>query len=191
MKDVIIKTIILLIISCASYTSLIAQNHPLKKNYIGILPSILVEPYDTINAIEINTFPLVFEFRLGEQKDLGVQLRPIVNYRFSKISKGISQVGGTILANKYFPNLLTNDSWLIPQLGFYYTYAYNRLDKIQAMTFGIEPGVYMEISDKLSITLNLQPGINYYPDQFSRDFIGVESVFKAHFGIIFHVGYNF
>ena len=49
----------------------------------------------------------------------------------------------------------------------------------------------MRISDKFLLSLNLQPGIYYYPDHFSKDFVDTESGFKPHFGVIFHIGYNF
>lgn len=168
-----------------------AQDSPLKSNYLGFIPSVLVEPYDTINAVEVNFSPILYEFRIGKKNDFGIQIRPILNYRFLESQAGFSQMGGSLVVNKYFLNVFDNSFWLKPQLGAYYTYAYNRLDKIQTMTLGIEPGVYMIINSSLSMSLNLQPGINYYPDKFSKDFVDTESGFKGHFGIIFHIGYNF
>ncbi|MEX2409955.1 MAG: hypothetical protein WD607_01060, partial [Candidatus Paceibacterota bacterium] len=38
----------------------------------------------------------------------------------------------------------------------------------------------------LSLSLNPQPGIIYYPDKFSRDFADSDSDFKGHYGYIFH-----
>lgn len=93
--------------------------------------------------------------------------------------------------NKYFLNVFADNFWLKPQLGFYYTYAYNRLDRIQTMTLGIESGVFMRMSENFSFFVNLQPGINYYPDKVSQDFVDSENGFKGHLGLIFHVGYNF
>lgn len=168
-----------------------AQDESLKPNYLGFIPSVLVEPYDTINAVEVNFFPFLYEFRTGERNDFGIQIRPILNYRFLEAQSGISQIGGSVVANKYFLNIFGDDSWLHPQLGAFYTYAYNRLDKIQTMTLGIEPGAFMKISNHFSLSLNLQPGINYYPDKFSQDFVNSKSGFKGHFGFIFHIGYNF
>lgn len=168
-----------------------AQNSPLKTNYIGLVPSVLVEPYDTIDAVEVNIFPFLYEFRIGENNDLGLQIRPIFNYRFLKTQSGFSQIGGTLVMNKYFLNVFEDNFWLKPQLGVYYTYAYNRLDRIQTMTLGIEPGVFMRMSENFSLSVNLQPGINYYPDKISQNFVNSESGFKGHFGLIFHIGYNF
>jgi len=168
-----------------------AQEGGLKQNYVGIMPSFLVEPYDTINAVEVNFLPLIFEFRTGEKHDISFQFRPILNYRFFENQSGISQVGATVAVNKYFLKAFADGFWLKPQLAAYYTYAYNRLDKLHTMTLGLEPGVYMQISERFSMSLNLQPGINYYPDDFSQDFVGTDSGFKGHFGIIFHVGCNF
>jgi hypothetical protein len=169
----------------------IAQENSLSDHYVGFIPSVLFEPYDTIDAVEVNLFPILYEFRTGKKNDFGFQVRPILSYRFYKAQPGISQIGGSLVANKYFLNMFEDDFWLKPQLGVFYTYAYNRLDKIHSMTLGIEPGAYMEISDFFSLSLNLQPGINYYPDTFSRNFVNSESGLKGHFGFIFHLGYNF
>ncbi|MEM8523355.1 MAG: hypothetical protein AAGG68_01870 [Bacteroidota bacterium] len=189
--NTILKCIPILFLLIFLNHKLLGQKENLRSNYVGLMPSILVEPYDTINAIEVNVLPFVYEFRIGEKNDIGIQLRPILNYRFFEEQSGFSQVGGSIVANKYFLKLLDDDFWLKPQMGVYYTYAYNQLDKIQAMTLGIEPGAYMIISNQFSLSVNLQPGINYYPDQFSKDFVTSESGFKPHFGVIFHAGYNF
>tara|TARA_Y100001972_G_scaffold123024_1_gene169593 strand:- start:315 stop:971 length:657 start_codon:yes stop_codon:yes gene_type:complete len=161
------------------------------KNYIGLIPSLLVEPYDTINALEVNTFPFLFAIRFGNQHHFSLQIRPIFNYRFYRSQSGYSQIGGTIVVNKFFPNPFENINWLNPQLGTFITYTYNRLDNIQTLTIGLEPGAYMMVSPRWSMSVNLQPGINYYPNQLSRDFVKAGSGFKGHFGIIFHLGYNF
>jgi hypothetical protein len=171
--------------------NLIAQESPLSANYVGLIPSVLVEPYDTVDAVEINFFPFLYEFRMGTNNDLGFQIRPILNYRFLKAQNGFSQIGGTMVINKYFLKVFDDNFWLKPQLGIYYTYAYNRLDKVNTMTLGIEPGAFMKISENFSLSVNLQPGINYYPDKFSQEFVDSENGFKGHLGIIFHVGYNF
>lgn len=166
-----------------------AQEYKLKGNYLGFIPSFLAEPYDTIDALEINILPFLYELRVGETNDVGFQIRPIVNYRFYEFEPGISQVGATFLVNYYVQNMLSEGHWLVPKIGIYSTYAYNRLDGIQTITLGIEPGAYMHISDHWSISIDLQPGINYYPDQASQDYVGGR--FKSHLGVFFHVGYNF
>lgn len=186
-----LKISAIFIIFLASNPTISAQESHFKNNYVGFIPSFLVEPYDTINAVEVNLFPFMYEFRIGNENDIGFQLRPILNYRFFKLESGFSQIGGTLLVNKYFLNAFAANFWLKPQVGIYYTYAYNRLDKIQTMTLGIEPGAYMKISDDFSLSLNLQPGINYYPDEASEAFVETESGFKGHFGVIFNIGYNF
>lgn len=172
-------------------TALFGQENQLRKQYIGILPSILVEPYDTINAVEINTVPFVYEFRWGNQYHKGIQFRPIVNYRFFKNRSGISHLGGTAVMNWYLLKMIEDDFWLKPLLGAYSTYSFNRLDKVQTMTFGVEIGAIMMISKQLTLSFQIQPGINYYPDQFSKDFVKTESGFKSHFGLIFQLGYHF
>lgn len=173
-----------------SYSVVVSgQEKEYKLHYLGILPSVLAEPYDTLKAIEVNVVPLVYEFKLNQ--GLGLQVRPIANYRFNEISHGISQTGGTVLLNKYLLKVFREDFWLVPEFAFFYTFTYNQLDKIHTMTAGAEFGLFMKLKKNFSFSLNLQPGINYYPNQFSRDFVESESGFKSHFGVIFHLGYNF
>lgn len=180
-----------LICSVNLFLSVNAQEINLADHYIGLMPSVLVEPYDTVDAIEVNFFPFLYERRFGEENDKSFQIRPVINYRFLEGQNGFSQMGGTALFNKYFLGVFEEDFWLKPQLGVYYTYTYNRLDKIQAMTLGLEPGAFMRVSKNFTLSLNVQPGINYYPDSFSKNFVETESGFKAHFGVIFHIGFNF
>lgn len=168
-----------------------AQENNLSANYIGFIPSILIESYDTIDALGINILPFLYEFRSGKKNELGFQIRPILNYRFFKTQNGVSQIGGTLVVNKYFLQIFAEDFWLKPQLGIFYTYTYNLLDMVQTMTLGLEPGVFMKISKSFSLSLNLQPGINYYPDKFSQDFVDAKKGIKSHFGFIFHTGFNF
>ncbi len=183
----IIFSFVLLFLSISTQ----AQQNTLKENYLGILPSVLVEPYDTINATEINVVPAVYERRFGEKSDIGIQFRPIINYRILEGASGISQVGGTLMVNKYFLNVFGEDFWLKPQVGAYGTYAYNLLDEIQTLTLGLEPGALIKIGGNWLLSVNVQPGINYYPDDYSREFVSTESGFKPHFGIIIHAGYQF
>jgi hypothetical protein len=191
MKRTILSLTLLFVLLWLGNEHTTAQENTLRANYVGFMPAVLAEPYDTIDAIEINILPFLYEHRFGVQNSISIQLRPIVNYRFYKPRPGISQIGGTIAFNKYFLRLFSDDFWLKPQLGGYYTYAYNRLDEIHTMTLGIEPGAFMPISDRFSLSVILQPGINYYPDEFSQDFVETESGFKSHFGVFVHVGYNF
>lgn len=188
-KVALTKSYIVLIGSCFLCISVSAQESDYKSNYIGIQPSVLIEPYDSINAIELNIVPLVYEYKISN--GLGLQLRPIINYRFFKTQSGISQTGATVLLNKNFHSLFGQNFWLSPQVAMFYTYTYNQIDKIQTMTLGLEPGVLMKISNSFSLSLNVQPGINYYPDRFSQKFVGAKNGFKSHFGIIFHFGYSF
>ncbi len=188
-KLTIVNRCKILIFSLLLACGVSAQEINSKSNYIGILPSVLIEPYDNIDAVEINILPLVYEYKIGQ--GIGIQFRPIVNYRFFKIKSGISQTGATVLLNKYFYSLFGHNFWLTPQMAIFYTYTYNQIDKIQTMTLGVEPGVLMKFSDVFSFSLNLQPGINYYPDAYSKAFVESKNGFKSHFGIIFHFGYRF
>lgn len=190
MNNITLKKIFILLTLGVMITAMVpAQETEYKYNYAGIFPSVLVEPYDNINAVEINIIPFVFEYKIS--RGIGIQIRSIINYRILEGNSGISQTGGTIVVNKYFYTFLGSESWLVPQIGGFYTYAYNQLDNINTMTLGAEIGSLIKISKSFSMNFNIQPGINYYPDRFSQAFVKSESGLKPHFGIIFHIGYNF
>lgn len=171
------------------YQNCKGQNVMYKHHYIGLQPSFLAEPYDTIDALEVNVVPINYEYRFDNH--FALQLRSIVNYRFYKPAPGISQTGFTFLAHKYFPEWLKEDFWLTPSIGGFTTYTYNQLDFINTMTVGLEAGVIFSFGKLISLSTTLQPGINYYPDQYSKDFVQSPSGFKSHFGVIVHAGFNF
>jgi hypothetical protein len=189
-KRTIVFGIVVALLTAGSAIVAAAESN-LKDHYVGLIPAFLAEPYDDIRAIEVNFAPFLYEVRIGEANDIGFQFRPILNYRFYRDQSGFSQIGGTVVANKYWLNVGGEDPWVIPHLGLYYTYAYNRLDEIQTMTGGIETGGLVYLGNDFSLTLTLQPGINYYPDERSRAFVDAPNGFKGHFGLFVHVGYNF
>jgi len=165
------------------------QNILSKKHYLGIQPSFLLEPYDTIKALEVNIAPFNYEYRFDNLT--AIQFRSVVNYRFYKAGSGISQVGGTFVFHKYFMKWFDEDFWISPSLGGFTTYTYNNLDLIHTITLGVEGGVTFSFNEWFSLSTNLQPGINYYPTEYSRQFVDSESGFKSHFGVIVHLGVNF
>lgn len=160
-----------------------------RKNYIGIMPSFLKEPYDTIDALEVNIVPLTFQRKFKETWDF--ELRSMVNYRIFERDNGVSQVGGTIMANKYFVGLFGEEAIVIPKIGIYNSTTTNLKDKIQTLTFGLEPGVNFRFSQLVSMTISAQPGINWYPNKYSQNFAGAKSGFLFHFGLMFQAGIHF
>ncbi len=156
-----------------------------KRHYLGILPSVLVEPYDTVKAIEVNLLPFTYEYWFHPTTTF--QVRPLLNYRILEGASGISHLGATALVNKYLPELFKNEI-LTPSLGVFTTYTYNRLDFVHTVIVGIEPGVLIKLSERWSLTAALQPGIDFFPDTYSRHFVKSESGFLPHFGFIIHAG---
>lgn len=179
-----------LLLLCITSNFAYSQNFLEKLNYFGVLPSVLSEPYDTINALDVNCVPFVFERRTINK--LGIQIRPMINYRVYNKQNGVSHIGGTIMVNKYLTNLFKKENCrFIPSLGVYFTYTYNQLDRINTLILGVEPGILFKLSNTISINLGLQPGIDYFPDDYSRKYTGAKNGIKSHFGLIFHIGYNF
>ena len=115
-------TLLAVFLALLSPELLLAQDKSLSKQYVGFFPSLLLEPYDTVNALETNILPIIYEIRWGEKHTKAVQVRPIANYRFLKNRSGISHLGGTVLMNWYLISMVEDGFWLKPQLGSFYTY---------------------------------------------------------------------
>lgn len=80
---------------------------------------------------------------------------------------------------------------VVPVLGALVSYAFNRLDRVHTFVAGAEVGVLLALGSRFSLTLALQPGLDYFPDAYSRQFVGAPSGLLPHFGVTVHVGYNF
>jgi len=160
------------------------------KHYFGILPSVLAEPYDSLKALDINCAPFVLEIR--SKHAIGIQFRPMINYRCYKPQAGIAHLGGTLFINKYLITVFgEKHPKLIPCIGLFFTGTYNRIDRVITLIMGMETGLNIAFSTRFSLTCSFQPGIDYFPNPHSRIIAGTSNGFKPHFGVILHAGYHF
>jgi hypothetical protein len=153
--------------------------------YFGIFPSILAEPepYDYLDAIEVNLLPFVFEYRPLDR--LGIQARPIANLRLIAGQQPVvSHVGGTVAVPWYRSTPWSGSHGAFVTAGPFTSYTYNLQDGISTVIVGGEIGTAVYLDPGFSLNFSLQPGINWYP----RPLQGQYS-FLPHIGLIIHFGW--
>lgn len=128
-----------------------------KASFLGLNPSVTVEPYYNKGEFDINVFPVVYQRTISERIDFRASVT--LNYGVREISKSISHFGGQLALPIFYKkkeNLMNPSSGLFiaPGLGF----TRNNLEKHTNIGFWLEPGYNLQISDKWSISFGVQLG---------------------------------
>lgn len=150
-------------------------------HFIGLTPAITVEPYYNKGELDINVFPLVYQFSISKRLD--GRLSPVLNLGIRNGDDVLSHVGLEIatpifLKKKEEKNSPSNGFYLAPVLSF------TRNNSALHYNLGtwIEPGYLLSISEKWSISFGLQVGGTY----FMRD-SGIQE-WGNHFGFKIVIG---
>lgn len=155
-KQVFLITTIILLLS----TQVKSQDRkPL--HFLGLNPSITVEPFYNKGEFDLNIFPVVYQRTLTERIDF--RILSIVNYGVRKSSSTISHIGGQLAFPIYFrkrdePANVSNGFFAAPGVGF----ARNLLEKHSNIGFWIEPGYNLKISEKWIISFGVQFGATHF-----------------------------
>ena len=146
---------------------------------LGVAPSVLAEPYDDVNALEVGIVPLDVGWRLGPRWFL--EARPILNLRLLKDTpRSISHVGGLLVLQREVP--VGEQGWALIG-GPMVTLARQRLFEETTLTLGGELGVQARSGD-FWLALSAQPGVNLYLDTPVED-----RTILGHFGVAFRLGW--
>ncbi|MEI8095792.1 MAG: hypothetical protein WCG80_16400 [Spirochaetales bacterium] len=149
--------------------------------YWGVLPSVLVEPYDDVEALEVNLIPLILGFELSP--GLRLEVRPLVDLQLLEgRSPALSHLGGTFALTKTFFGESPGVSW---HLGRFFSANVNAIDGGVVVISGVEPGVTWTADDQFSLTLSPQPGV----DWFLRPGAG-QAPLLPHLGLVVHFGWT-
>ena len=157
MNRSIITAIVLLIISI---TNLYGQTK--KSIYLGIQPSITVEPFYEEGELDINVFPLIFETPISQR--INLRIVPMVNYHIGGVENGISDLSiFTVLPfflkkNEENENVKPYGFYVGPVLGF----GRNLINDHYTTTIALEPGYMWEAKKSFTITLGAQIGASYF-----------------------------
>lgn len=132
-----------------------------KAVYLGLNPSVTVEPFYDKGEMDINVFPLVYQKTLTNRVDF--RLSTILNYGIRNTTNAISHFGGQLA----FPIFLNKkDDLSSPSNGFYCApgmgFTRNRMENHSNLGFWLEPGYHLMVSDTWSISFGLQLGATHF-----------------------------
>ena len=153
------KIIFIIIIGLYSIQS-IAQTE-MAPNFVGINPSVTIEPFYEKGELDVNVFPIVYQKALAERID--IRIATILNYGIRKTTNEISHFGGQLA----FPIFLKKkEDLLLPSQGYFAAFGIgftrNRIEEHTNIGFWLEPGYNLMISEKWSISFGIQFGATYF-----------------------------
>lgn len=157
MKRLIFLSIIFTVLSSVC----VLAQHQKNAYFIGLNPSVTIEPFYEKGELDINVFPLVYQHTITNRIDYRVST--ILNYGIRKSTDEISHFGGQIT----FPVFLKKkDDLSIPSEGIYFApgigLTRNRIENHTNFGFWLEPGYNLMISENWSISFGVQLGATHF-----------------------------
>lgn len=140
--------------------SLFAQDEK-KYNFIGINPSVTVEPYYNKNEYDISIFPLIYQRTLTRRID--IRFTSILNLGVRNNGNNISHLGLETAFPIFFKKKQTGDEI---SNGFYIApilcLSRNRFEQHNNLGLWVEPGYNLLFSNRFAMTFGLQFGGTYF-----------------------------
>ena len=132
-----------------------------KPIFIGIQPAITVEPFYAEGELDVNVFPVVAEFPVGQQIDL--RIVPILNYHIGGEENGVSDVGSyfvlpVFITQREEGEALPHGFYIGPVLGL----GRNLINDHFTTTLAVEPGYLFKAEKSFTIALGLQLGGSHF-----------------------------
>jgi hypothetical protein len=176
------RLVFLLIIFTLFNTVYVLAQHQRNAYFIGLNPSITVEPFYEKGELDINVFPLVYQQTITNRIDFRVST--ILNYGIRKSRDEISHFGGRIA----FPVFLKKkDDLSIPSKGIYFApgigLTRNRIENHTNFGFWLEPGYNLMITQKWTISFGIQLGATHF------DYDNGTKKWDNHFGMTIILGF--
>jgi hypothetical protein len=152
-----------------------------RTHFVGLNPSVTVEPFYQEGEFDLNIVPLVYQVPLNSRIDF--RASTTVNLGFRESSTKVSHLGGQVA----FPIFLKKKEELtIPSAGFFAApgigFTRNILEKHSNFGFFIEPGYNLQISEKWSISFGVQLGATHF------NYDNGKKKWGNHFGIKIFIG---
>ena len=170
------RLIILSTIFLVSNILNVYSQHQRTASYIGLNPSITVEPFYAKGELDLNILPLVYQMTMTNRIDFRVST--ILNYGVRKTSSEISHFGGQIALPIF---LKMKEDLSSPSKGFYCApgmgITRNRIEDHTNIGFWLEPGYNMMVNDNWSISFGVQLGATHF------DYDNGYQKWDKHFGI--------
>ena len=176
MKQIIFLTTFFIVCTI----SLFAQNDK-KHNFIGLNPSVTVEPFYDKGELDVNIFPLVYQRTLTKRLD--IRFTSIVNLGIRNIGNEISHFGfetalPLFIKQKETKNEISNGFFIAPILSV----ARNRVEEHNNLGVWIEPGYNLLLESNFAMTFGLQLGGTYFA------FDNGQTNWGNHFGVKIIIG---
>lgn len=179
MKKIIKQIIILMAILVIYENPLLAQEG--NGLFIGINPSVTVEPFYDEGELDINILPLVYQMPLTKRFD--IRLTSILNLGIRNNGNEISHYGFETGFPMFFEPKETKNEI---SKGFFvapiFSMTRNKVEEHNNLGFWIEPGYNLLFDDTFAMTFGLQLGSTY----FAYD--SGQTKWDNHFGIKIIVG---
>lgn len=152
---------IILLLTVLSVNSVFGQNEK-RLNYLGINPSITVEPFYDKGELDINIFPFVYQRSITKRFD--IRLTSILNLGVRNNGNEISHIGletglPIFIKSKESQNEISKGFFIAPILSL----SRNRIEKHNSLGLWIEPGYNLLFDNDFAMTFGLQLGGTYFP----------------------------
>lgn len=153
--------------------------------FIGVNPSVTVEPFYEKGEFDVNVFPLVYQKSLSKRLDF--RLSSILNLGVRNAGNEISHLGLEMAFPLFFRAKETRN---LPSKGFFVapsaSFTRNRLEAHSNVGFWLEPGYNLLIDDRYGLSFGVQLGTTHFnhdekPDEWGPHF-GVKIIFGRWFG---------
>jgi hypothetical protein len=142
--------------------------------FLGINPSVTVEPYYNKGELDVGVLPLVFSTSLSHRLD--VRLSTILNLGIRQTENEISHYGFEVALPVFF---LKKAEMKLPSQGFFLApgiaLTKNRLENHSNLSFLLEPGYHLLVTKRFALSFGLQLGATHFnygdkPDKWSNHF---------------------
>jgi len=158
MKQLFTPIALSLALLCTYDTSAQQKYHP---NFIGINPSVTVEPYYHKGEMDINVFPLVYQRPLTRRLD--VRLNTIANLGIRNNGSEVSHFG---LETAFPFFIIRKEEKKECSKGFFaapvVSLTRNRLEEHNNVGLWVEPGYHLLFDNRLALSFGLQVGTTYF-----------------------------
>lgn len=169
------RKIVLSLVWLSLYRELQAQDE-FKSNFIGINPSVTVEPFYEKGELDVNIVPIVYQRPLARRLDL--RLTSICNLGIRNAGSEISHLGLELGFPIFF---VRKEDKRVSSKGFFaapvVSLTRNRIAEHNNLGLWIEPGYHLLFDNSVAMSFGLQVGTTY----FSYD--DGQNKWGGHFGV--------
>lgn len=171
---------ILLLITLLTVNSVFGQNEK-RMNFLGINPSVTVEPFYGKGELDLNIFPLVYQRSLTKRFD--IRLTSILNLGVRNNGNEISHIGfesglPIFFKSKETISEISKGFFVAPIVSL----TRNRIEKHNSLGLWIEPGYNLQFDNDFAMSFGLQFGGTYFPNENGQTKWG------NHFGVKIIIG---